>query len=89
MGPGSSETLRKLFLAELNGEEARPTTVEVIMGRKLKVNFFGRAEILIGSFSEGDDEQQVLMSHSNNTFVSHLGFLFLKLFSSTYIYRSH
>ncbi|KAG0556196.1 hypothetical protein KC19_11G033800 [Ceratodon purpureus] len=41
MGPESSETLRKLFLAELNGEEARPTTVEVIMGRKLKVPLAG------------------------------------------------
>ena len=39
MGPGSSETLRKLFLSALNGEEAKPTTAEVIMGRKLKVRF--------------------------------------------------
>lgn len=37
MGPGASETLRKVFLAELDGEEANPTTVEVIMGRKLHV----------------------------------------------------
>jgi len=37
MGPDASETLRKLFLAEMDGEEARPATVEVIMGRKLKV----------------------------------------------------
>lgn len=37
MGPGASETLRKLFLAELDGEETKPTIVEVIMGRKLKV----------------------------------------------------
>ena len=37
MGPGASETLQKLFVAELEGEEAKPTTVEVIMGRKLKV----------------------------------------------------
>lgn len=37
MGPGASETLHKLFIAELDGEEAKPTTVEVIMGRKLKV----------------------------------------------------
>jgi hypothetical protein len=37
VGPGFSETLWKLFQAELNGEEARPMTVEVIMRRKLKV----------------------------------------------------
>nr|XP_024360156.1 AFG1-like ATPase isoform X3 [Physcomitrium patens] len=41
MGPGASETLRKLFLAELDGEETKPTIVEVIMGRKLKVPLAG------------------------------------------------
>ncbi|XP_024402867.1 uncharacterized protein [Physcomitrium patens] len=41
MGPGASETLRKVFLAELDGEEANPTTVEVIMGRKLHVPMAG------------------------------------------------
>lgn len=38
MGPQASETLQKLFIAELDGEEAKPMTVEVIMGRKLKVH---------------------------------------------------
>ena len=37
MGPGASDVLRKKFLGLFNGEEAKPTTVEVIMGRKLKV----------------------------------------------------
>ncbi|KAG0608486.1 hypothetical protein M758_8G109300 [Ceratodon purpureus] len=41
MGPGASETLHKLFIAELDGEEAKPTTAEVIMGRKLKVPLAG------------------------------------------------
>jgi predicted ATPase len=41
MGHGASETLLKLFIAELDGEEAKPTTVEVIMGRKLKVPLAG------------------------------------------------
>jgi len=40
-GHDASEILRKLFVSVLDGEEAKPTTVEVIMGRKLQVPLAG------------------------------------------------